>query len=88
VSGRPPIRVGVVGCGEIAQIMHLPLLHELPELAIGGLCDLSRTVLDALGEQYGVARRTTDYRELVGSDEIDAVVVCTYDHAPDRKSVV
>jgi predicted dehydrogenase len=74
--------VGVVGCGEIAQIMHLPLLHELPELAIGGLCDLSRTVLDALGEQYGVARRTTDYRELVGSDEIDAVVVCTYDHAP------
>ena len=77
-----PIRVGVVGCGEIAQVMHLPLLLELPEYAIGGLCDLSASVVDYLGEQYGVALRTTDYRALVGSDAIDAIVVCTYDHAP------
>ena len=57
-----PIRVGVVGCGEIAQVMHLPLLLELPEYAIGGLCDLSGSVVDHLGEQYGVALGTTDYR--------------------------
>jgi predicted dehydrogenase len=82
VSARVPIRVGVVGCGEIAQVMHLPLLLELPEYAIGGLCDLSESVVDQLGQQYGVARRTTDYRQLVASDEIDAIVVCTYDHAP------
>jgi predicted dehydrogenase len=79
---RVPIRVGVVGCGEIAQVMHLPLLLELPEYSIGGLCDLSGSVVDRLGEQYGVALRTIDYRELVGSDAIDAIVVCTYDHAP------
>jgi predicted dehydrogenase len=82
VSAREPIRVGVVGCGEIAQVMHLPLLLELPEYAIGGLCDLSESVIEQLGGQYAVALRTTDYRELVGSDAIDAVVVCTYDHAP------
>jgi len=29
-----------------------------------------------------VELRTNDYRELVASDAIDAVVVCTYDHAP------
>jgi predicted dehydrogenase len=77
-----PIRVGVVGCGEIAQLMHLPLLFELPELAIGGLCDLSGKVLAELGDSYGVELRTSDYRELVASDAIDAIVVCTYDHAP------
>jgi predicted dehydrogenase len=77
-----PIRIGVVGCGEIAQLMHLPILHELPEFSISGLCDLSRGTTEHLGDLYHVGLRTTDYNELVGSDEIDAVVVCTYDHAP------
>ena len=40
------IRVGVVGCGGIAQIQHLPHLVELPDVfEIAGLCDLSRELL-------------------------------------------
>ena len=48
---KTPIGVGVIGCGEIAQLMHLPIIHELPELRLAALCDLSPTVLDALGSQ-------------------------------------
>ena len=77
-----PIRVAVIGCGEIAQLMHLPLLHELDEFRIAALCDLSPATIDHLGDRYCVPFRTTDYHELVGSDGIDAVAVCTYDHAP------
>jgi predicted dehydrogenase len=81
-AGAAPLRVGVIGCGEIAQLMHLPLLHELDEVTIAGLCDLSAQTLERLGERYGVALRTTDHAELLASPQIDAVVVCTYDHAP------
>jgi predicted dehydrogenase len=80
--GDGPIRVGVVGCGEIAQLMHLPLLHELDEFTIAGLCDLSPGTLDQLGSRYGVTTRTSDYREFLADGGIDAVAVCTYDHAP------
>lgn len=76
-----PVRVGVIGCGEIAQLMHLPLLHELAEFSIAGLCDLSAATVERLGERYGVPLRATDYRELVDSAALDAVAVCTYDHA-------
>src|SRR5438094_6562706 len=72
------LKVGVIGCGAIAQIQHLPHLHELgAEFEIGGLCDLSAGLLEALGQEYGVppARRFLDYRDLVGSD-VDAVIVC------------
>ncbi len=72
------LKVGVIGCGAIAQIQHLPHLRELrDEFAIAGLCDLSPQLLAALGEEYGVPpeRRFTDYRELVNGD-IDAVIVC------------
>jgi predicted dehydrogenase len=72
------LKVGVIGCGAIAQIQHLPHLHELgAEFEIVGLCDLSARLLEALGQEYGVppARRFLDYRDLVGSD-VDAVIVC------------
>ncbi|MBB5752924.1 Gfo/Idh/MocA family protein [Prosthecomicrobium pneumaticum] len=77
-----PIGVGVIGCGEIAQLMHLPYLHELPEFRIAALCDISPTLVETLGDHYGVARRTTDHRELLADPKVDAVVICTYDHGP------
>jgi predicted dehydrogenase len=78
------LKIGIVGCGAIAQIQYLPLLQEMrDEFAIAGLCDLSRSVMDRLGDEYGVpaGRRFTDYHDLVASD-LDAVVVCnTGSHA-------
>jgi predicted dehydrogenase len=73
------VRVGVVGSGSIAQIMHLPYLKELDDrFAIAALCDVSQETLDAVGERYGVPpqARFTDYRELCASDLVDAVLVC------------
>jgi predicted dehydrogenase len=72
------LKVGMIGCGAIAQIQHLPHLRELrDDFAIGGLCDLSPSLLKVVGDEYGVPeeRRFTDYRDLVRSD-IDAVIVC------------
>lgn len=77
-----PIKVGVIGCGEIAHVMHLPVLHELDGFEIAALCDLSADALSYLGRRYGVERLSIDYRALLESEAVDAVVVCTYDHAP------
>src|SRR5262245_50227580 len=78
------LKVGIVGCGAIAQIQHLPHLRELAdEFEIAGLCDLSPKLLGVLGEEYRVPpeRRFRDHRDLVRSD-LDAVIVCpTGSHA-------
>jgi len=78
------LRVGVIGCGAIAQIQHLPHLRELgDEFEIAGLCDLSPKLLATLGAEYGVPpeRQFLDYRDLVRGDA-EAVVVClTGSHA-------
>lgn len=79
------IKVGIIGCGAIAQIQHLPHLRELDDqFEIAGLADLSPKLLEAVGAEYGVPaeRRFLDYREMVRSD-IDAVIVCpSGSHAP------
>ena len=76
------IRVGVVGCGLVAQIAHLPYLQELSHLfEISALCDLSPGLIGKLGRRYDVPGRYQDYRELLEHD-LDAVFVLTRDHAP------
>ena len=77
------VRVGVVGCGLIAQVMHLPNLRALSDrFEISALCDISPTLLHAVADAYGVSRRTTSADELVAED-IDAVMVLTSgSHAP------
>jgi predicted dehydrogenase len=74
------IGVGVIGCGEIAQLMHLPYLHELAAFRIAALCDISPGTVAGVGEHYGVAARYTDHRALLADPGVDAVVICTYDH--------
>jgi predicted dehydrogenase len=76
-----PLRVGVVGCGEIAQVMHLRFLEELPQFRITAVCDLSPQVVETVGDRYHVSVRCTDYSELVKRNDVDAVAVLTMEHA-------
>jgi predicted dehydrogenase len=70
------IRVGIVGGGEVTQIIHLPSLYQLSEqFEVTALCDVSQKVLDCVGEQWRIDRRFQDYRDLVEDAEIDAVLV-------------
>ena len=73
------IKVGVVGCGAIAQIMHLPHLKELNEFfEIKTICDISNQLLSSIGQKYGIesSYRYTDYTKFLESD-IDAVFILT-----------
>lgn len=71
-----PLAVGVIGCGGIAQMMHLPTLAERPDLfTIAGLSDVSRDVLDAVGARYHVEVREEDYRRLLAREDVEAVLL-------------
>jgi predicted dehydrogenase len=77
------LKVGVVGCGLIAQVMHLHYLRELAEqFEIVALCDLSEAVRSACARDYGVKQTFADWRELIAC-EVDAVIILTSgSHAP------
>jgi predicted dehydrogenase len=82
MSDGRPIGVGVVGCGEIAQLLHLPILNELAGFTIAGLCDLSAETVVHLSRRWDVAVTTTDYEQLIALPEVEVVLVCTFDHVP------
>jgi predicted dehydrogenase len=77
------VRVGLVGTGLIAQVMHLHYLAELADrFDVAAVCDLDRESARACAERYGIAAAFTDWRELLGHP-LDAVMVLTSgSHAP------
>ncbi|MEA2160605.1 MAG: hypothetical protein QOD66_2985, partial [Solirubrobacteraceae bacterium] len=76
-------RVGVIGCGLIAQVMHLPYLAELSDrFEIAALCDVSDEVVEACAQRYSVSSIFTRAEDLL-EQPLDAVMVLIPgDHAP------
>src|SRR5262245_4024712 len=75
----PRIRIGVVGCGLISQMMHLPHLRELADsYDVAALCDVSPAALRYVADRYDIRRVHSDYRDLL-KENIDAVAVFSAD---------
>jgi predicted dehydrogenase len=73
----PVLRVGVVGAGLIAQVVHLPALRALSgRFVIAGIADPSAVARDALAVRYGVPG-VADHRALLDRAGLDAVLVCS-----------
>ncbi|QGQ95216.1 gfo/Idh/MocA family oxidoreductase [Paenibacillus psychroresistens] len=74
------LKVGVIGLGEVAQIIHLPILKSLSDrYEIAALCDISPSLLKTMGQHYNVSNLYTDAVELAQQDDLDAVFVLNSD---------
>lgn len=72
------LKIGIIGLGEVAQVIHLPVLEQLSKkFEIAALCDISANLLAVMGEKYRVPEdcRYTDYSSLVRQPDLDAVFV-------------
>ena len=78
------LRVGVIGCGLIAQVMHLPHLRDLSDrFEIAALCDRDAGLLATVADRFGVHERYTEWQDLLAKAPLDAVLILTSgDHAP------
>ncbi|MFT4038217.1 MAG: Gfo/Idh/MocA family oxidoreductase [Thermomicrobiales bacterium] len=83
------LRTGVIGCGAIAQMMHLPYLRELEDrYEISALCDWDPVTLANVGAHYGVDRLFSTSAELL-EEPLDAVLILSSgDHAPDAITAI
>ncbi len=72
------VKVGIVGCGGIANGKHLPAIQKNGNYEIVAFCDIIKERAEEAKSKYGTpdARVYTDYNELV-KEEIEAVYVLT-----------
>ena len=73
------IRVGLIGLGEVAQLMHLPLLADDARYKIAAVSDVSPSLTAHIAQRYG-ARTHANAETLIDDKNVDAVFILTPDH--------
>lgn len=71
------IKIGIIGCGAIAEKVHVAGYNNCPECEIVALADIHESRLKELGKKNNVTALYTDYKEMLDNERLDAVSVCT-----------
>jgi len=81
------VRVGVIGCGAIAEYVHLPAYKENPAARLIAVCDINKERAKKVAEAFEAESWYIDYKELLKRDDIDAVSICTPNHLHCEQAV-
>lgn len=73
------IRVGIIGCGGIANGKHMPALAKVADCEMTAFCDIIPERAEKAAKEFGTpdAKVYTDYKELLQDPSISVVHVCT-----------
>jgi len=73
------IRVGLLGCGAVAQIAHIPAALRAKRVQLVALCDGANDLLEKMGRKAGVQRLYTEFSAMLADEQVQAVIIA----APD-----
>lgn len=70
------VRLGLIGSGGIAQA-HCRAISEVEGIEIVAVADIVREKAERTAAQFKIAAAYADYREMLKSEDIEGVIVCT-----------
>ncbi|MFE5318833.1 Gfo/Idh/MocA family protein [Paenibacillus sp. NPDC056579] len=72
-------RIGIIGCGGIANGKHMPALKNQKNVEMVAFCDIVKERASEAAEKFGTpdAKVYDNYKELLNDSSIDIVHVCT-----------
>ena len=73
-------KIGIIGCGKIAQVRHIPEYADHTQAELAGYYDLNTERAKELADRYG-GTVYSSYEELLADPSIDAVSVCVANNA-------
>jgi predicted dehydrogenase len=77
-AGRK-LRLGMIGAGGIAQIAHLPAAKKAHNVELVAICDVAADLGRTMASKYGVPNFYTNAKDLLESDEVEAVLIAVAD---------
>jgi predicted dehydrogenase len=78
------LRVGVLGCGPIAQFAHFESCTKARNADLYAICDVAEDLVERMAATHAPTRRFLDYDEMLADPDLEAVIVATADafHVP------
>jgi predicted dehydrogenase len=84
------LRVGILGCGPIAQAAHFESAAKARNAELHAVCDVAEDLAERMAATHGAPKVFTDYGRMLADPDIDAVVIATADafHVAAAKSAL
>lgn len=89
MNSTTPVRIGIIGCGQIAQ-SHLAAYAKIADAHVIACADINEETAKRSAETYGIPHVYTDFREMLRRDDIEAVDVCLHNnfHRPATEAAL
>ncbi|RDW74151.1 hypothetical protein BP5796_07593 [Coleophoma crateriformis] len=83
-----PLRVGILGAGEVAQVIHLPTLALLNSLyTVESICDISPRTLQHVATKFSIPHQTTNALETIKHPAVDLVMILSSDEFHEQHCI-
>jgi len=73
VASKKTVKVAIIGAGGRAASTHYPCLAQLPDCDLVAACDLSEERVAGVCEKFDIARRYTNYQQMIEKEAPDIV---------------
>ncbi len=70
-------KVGVIGLGSIAQLVHLPNLSKLDNAVLTAVAEINKNRLNTIADKFNVKERYTDYNEMLQKSSAEIIIIAT-----------
>jgi predicted dehydrogenase len=81
------LRVGLLGVGAIAQVVHLPVLSRMDSVELVAVGDADRPRANAIAARFGITNVFGSDDAAFRSDMLDAIVICTPSHLHEEQAI-
>jgi predicted dehydrogenase len=81
------LRVGLLGVGAIAQVVHLPVLSQLENVELTTVCDVDEPRARAIATRFGIPNVHRDDDKVFQSDDVDALIICSPSHLHESQAI-
>ena len=71
------LRVGIVGCGRVAQRWHIPPLLKMKDVRIAAVCDMNEDLAKRTAKSFRINRYYADLSQMLERENLDMVDICT-----------
>lgn len=73
----PKLKIGLIGLGGIAQLVHLPVLSKFSDVEISAVAEINKNRLDTVANKFNIKNRFQDYKQMLATTDVDAIVITT-----------
>ncbi|MGH7476218.1 MAG: Gfo/Idh/MocA family protein [Longimicrobiales bacterium] len=81
------VKIGLLGTGAIAQVVHLPTLGQMPGVGVAAVCDADPAKARAIGSRFEIPRVYRADDDLVRDPDLEGVIICTPSYLHEQQSI-